>query len=187
MARTRSDTDVTGNKQIVQQFFDTVVNQRNVDALSQFVREDGTCGGATFQQMVVDPSPIRIGVSGTDRIVPKTERGGERDDVAAFSDFTAHVLEAFPDLQVKIESMIAEGDQVAVRWTATGTHRGEFLGTPATGRTVPMTNVDIFTLEDGKIVGVDAHPDSAGVLHALGHLPDTPLAATLAAGVREQR
>src|SRR5262249_31585975 len=104
-----------------------------------------------------------------------------------FRDFTEHVLQAFPDLKVNIDSIVAEGDQVVVRWTATGTHQNEFLGTPPTGRKVPMTTVDIFTLKNGKIVGVQSHPDTGGVLHALGHLRETPLARTLGLGVRGQR
>jgi steroid delta-isomerase-like uncharacterized protein len=175
------------NKRLIQNFFDVVVNQRDVGALGNFVREDGTCGGKVFSQMVINPDPTSVGIAGTDRLVPATERPAgapENSDVDNFRDFTEHVLQAFPDIKVNIDSIIAEGDQVVVRWTATGTHRGEFLGTPPTGRVVPMTNCDIFTVKDGKIVGVLAHPDGAGVLQALGHLPDTPLAAALVQGTQ---
>jgi steroid delta-isomerase-like uncharacterized protein len=194
----------TQNKQLIERFFETVVNQREVAALSQFVAEDGTCGGRVFEEMVVDPDPTAAGVLPAAgvfreaareaareygfepevraRLVPSTSRPAgapDRADVDAFRDFTEHVLRAFPDMKVNIESMVAEGDQVVVRWTATGTHRGEFLGTRPTGRVVPMTNVDTFTIRDGKIVGVVAQPDSAGVLRALGHLPETPVARAL--------
>lgn len=183
MARPRSTP--AGNKKIIRQFFDTVVNKREVGALPKFVAADGTCGGKLLQELVVNPDPVGARVLGTRRLVPATSRPSgarERADVAAFRDFTEHVLQAFPDMKVKIESLVAEGDQVVARWTATGTHRGEFLGTPPTGRKVPMTTVDIFTLKDGKIVGIQSHPDGAGVLHALGHLPDTPLTAALGLG-----
>jgi steroid delta-isomerase-like uncharacterized protein len=103
----------------------------------------------------------------------------EAANVAAWRDFTEHVLQAFPDMTVEIESMVAEDDVVAVRWKARGTHAGEFLGTPATGRVVPMSNVDHFTIRDGRIAAVVSNPDAAGVLHALGHLPSTPLARAL--------
>jgi steroid delta-isomerase-like uncharacterized protein len=206
---------IAANKTTVRNFFDTVVNQRQVNQLPNFVAEDGTCGGSSFRDMAVDPDPT-LQAMGAGRVVPPATgaagapiAGGAPEataaksssppiagaaaapstgnpDVDSFRDFTEHVLQAFPDMKVEIKSIVAEGDQVVVRWTATGTHRGTFLGTPATGRTVPMTNVDIFTLKDGKIVGVVSHPDSAGVLHALGHLPDTPLARSLGLGVRSQ-
>lgn len=191
MARIRTTTagagDTAANKKLVQDFFSTVINGRNSGALSQFVADDGTCGGKAFQQMVVDPDPTRVAALGRERLVPAARAGREASPVQTFQEFTEHVLQAFPDMKVKIESIIAEGDQVVVRWSGKGTHKGEFLGTPATGRTVPMTNVDIFTVKDGKIVGVSAHPDSAGVLHALGHLPATPIAEALGLGVRAQR
>jgi len=167
------------NKEIIRNFFETVVNNRNTGALPQFVADDGTCGGKVFREMVVDPDPTRRAVRGIDRLVPAVGLESDQSNVAAFRDFTVHVLQAFPDLKVNIQSIIAEGDEVVVRWTASGTHRGEFLGTRATGRTVPITNVDIFTLKDGKIVSVQSHPDAAGVLEALGHLPSTPIVQAL--------
>ena len=174
------------NKKLVRDFFETVINKRKPADISKFVASDGTCGGRALEQMVSNPDPTRILALGTDRLVPPAtrRRGGaaEKPDLAAFRDFTEHVLKAFPDMKVKIESVIAEGDQVVVRWTSTGTHKGEFLGTPPTGRAVPMTNVDIFTIENGKIAGVQSHPDGAAVLQAMGHLPETPLAAALGFG-----
>jgi len=167
------------NKEIIRNFFETVVNNRNIGALPQFVAADGTCGGKVFREMAVDPDPTRIAARGVERLVPSLGPSTEPSDVADFRDFTAHVLQAFPDMKVNIQSIIAEGDTVVVRWTATGTHRGELLGTRATGRVVPMTNVDIFTLKDGKIVSVQSHPDATGVLQALGHLPSTPLVQAL--------
>ncbi|HEV2887535.1 MAG TPA: ester cyclase [Jatrophihabitans sp.] len=184
------------NKALVQRFFDEVVNQRNIGAIGDFVAAGGnTCGGRLYQDIVSDPEVARLTDVSTqtrERLVPEVSqeaRGGERrgghdtpDDasnVDAWRDFTEHVLSAFPDMRVEIESMVAEDDVVAVRWKARGTHAGEFLGTPATGRVVPMSNVDHFTIRDGKITAVVSNPDAAGVLHALGHLPTTPLARAL--------
>jgi predicted ester cyclase len=196
------EDQLTQNKNLLRNFFETVVNQKQVSSLSDFVREDGTCGGASLQQMVVNPDPNIVNVIGDTareaareaareygvepvlqaRIVPSTSRPAgapARADLDSLRDFTEHVLRAFPDMKVNIESMIAEDDKVVVRWTATGTHRGDFLGTRPTGRRVPMTNTDTFTIQDGKIVGIVAQPDSASVLRALGHLPDTPVARLL--------
>lgn len=174
------------NKTLIKNFFQTVVNQKKVADLPNFVAADGTCGGKAFQEMVVDPAPEIVAALGRERLVAAPNRPGASNNVQGFQEFTQHVLQAFPDMHVQIQSMVAEGDQVVVHWTATGTHTGEFLGTRATGRTVPMSSVDTFTIKNGKIVGVQAHPDSAGVLFALGHLPETPLASALGLGVRLQ-
>ncbi|HEV7887439.1 MAG TPA: ester cyclase [Acidimicrobiales bacterium] len=61
------------------------------------------------------------------------------------------VHRVFPDLRVTIEDMLAEGDRVAVRWLAEGTHSSEWVGVPATGRVVRMGGTDIYRFEDGLI------------------------------------
>ena len=60
---------------------------------------------------------------------------------------------AFPDMSQSIEDMVAEGDRVAFRSTLHGTHRGEFLGIPATGKQVALPGIDIIRFDDdGKMV-----------------------------------
>ena len=60
--------------------------------------------------------------------------------------------EAFPDLITSVEDVIAEGDRVVVRGTDRGTHQGEFMGRPASGRFVTATWIEIFRMESGKAV-----------------------------------
>lgn len=59
---------------------------------------------------------------------------------------------AFPDLITSVEDVIAEGDRVVVRGTDRGTHQGEFMGRPASGRFVTATWIEIFRMESGKAV-----------------------------------
>lgn len=59
---------------------------------------------------------------------------------------------AFPDQQSIIEDLIAEGDKVVVRGVDRLTHMGEFLGYPPTGKTFSITWIDIFRIENGKLV-----------------------------------
>ena len=59
---------------------------------------------------------------------------------------------AFPDGQVTLEDIIAEGDRVAYRLTIRGTHTGEFLGVPASGRRVAVSFFAIVRIADGKLV-----------------------------------
>ena len=77
----------------------------------------------------------------------------------------------FPDMAVTAEDMIAEGDKVVVRWTGTGTHRGEFMGIPATGNKVTVTGIGIDRLVDGKIVEHWEQFDTMGMMQQLGAIP----------------
>lgn len=178
-----ANTTPTENKEIVRRFFDQVVNGRNVSALKDFLSPDAVARSRekTFEDIVQDVRSSAPDPQTSERLLPKAAaaRGG-RPELDAWVDATTHILEAFPDLRVRIELMVAEGNTVVVRWTARPTQRGEFLGTPATGREVPMTVVDIITIENGKITAITSHPDSAGVLYALGHIPDTPITRALA-------
>ena len=74
---------------------------------------------------------------------------------------------AFPDLHVQIEDMLGEGDEVVTRQTFSGTHRGEWLGVPATGRAVSWAVIDIVRLEHGRLVEHWAVADLQGLLAQL--------------------
>jgi len=58
----------------------------------------------------------------------------------------------FPDLTLRCDDVVASGDKVAVRWTATGTHEGDQLGVPPSHRKVTLTGIDIVRVADGRIV-----------------------------------
>ena len=79
--------------------------------------------------------------------------------------------EAFPDLRIEVEDEIAEGDRVAVRWTATGTHQGDMMGVPASGRTSTISGIGIDRVEDGKIVESWSNWDVLGMLQQIGAIP----------------
>lgn len=78
---------------------------------------------------------------------------------------------AFPDMQLTIEDMIAEGDKVAVRWTFTGTHKGELMGIPPTGVQVTMTGISIGRFAGGKFVEGWDYGDALGLMQQLGAVP----------------
>ncbi len=94
----------------------------------------------------------------------------------ALAHFLATWRAAFPDLQITVEDMIAEGDRVAARWTLRGTHRGDFLGVPATGRQVTVAGMEFYRLADGQIAERWAVVDIAGLLRQLA--PPPPAALT---------
>ncbi len=76
-------------------------------------------------------------------------------------------LAAFPDFYVTNENVIAEGDKVAVRWTVDGTHLGELMGMPPTGRPVTFTGSTIYRLADGRIVETWWCYDALGMMQQI--------------------
>jgi steroid delta-isomerase-like uncharacterized protein len=74
---------------------------------------------------------------------------------------------AFPDLQAHIEDIIAAGDKVAVRLRFRGTHSGEFLGIPATGRAIEYISHEFYRVADGLIAEEWICSDMATLLRQL--------------------
>lgn len=114
-------------------------------------RGDLTVADDLFAPDLIDHNPL-----------PGQEPGGEgaKQVVAAFRA-------AFPDLQITNDDLIAEGDKVVLRWTATGTHQGELMGLAATGKQVRMTGIDILKIEGGKIVERWGEYDALGLMQQL--------------------
>jgi steroid delta-isomerase-like uncharacterized protein len=77
----------------------------------------------------------------------------------------------FPDIQWSLEEMVAEGDKVAARFVMRGTHRGAFLGVPATGKTIQVQALNIYRFSDGQIVEETGQPDMLGLLQQIGAVP----------------
>lgn len=75
---------------------------------------------------------------------------------------------AFPDFHAQIEDIFGAGDRVAVRLTMTGTHEGEYLGIPGTGRRVTYVSHEIYRVEDDLIAEEWICSDTAGLFRQLG-------------------
>jgi steroid delta-isomerase-like uncharacterized protein len=138
--------DTESNKAIFQYMFDEVFGKGNLDVIDEVFAADF---------IMHDPvSPIEI-------------KGPE-----GYKQLSSMYFIAFPDLQILSEDIIAGGDKVASRWTLTGTHKGDFMGIPATGRQITTTGVSIFRFADGKIVETWASYDALGMIQQLtGPLP----------------
>ena len=79
---------------------------------------------------------------------------------------------AFPDLRMEPEDVLASGEKVVARVLATGTHQGEFLGIPATGRRIEVAVIDIMRFgEDGLVHEHWGLFDSLGMMQQLGAIP----------------
>jgi steroid delta-isomerase-like uncharacterized protein len=80
----------------------------------------------------------------------------------------AKLHRAFPDLHITIEDVIAEGDKLVSRQKVTGTHQGEYLGVPPTGKTITYDEIFILRFADGRIAETWGVVDVAGQLQQLG-------------------
>jgi steroid delta-isomerase-like uncharacterized protein len=80
-------------------------------------------------------------------------------------------LNGFPDLHVTVDDLVADGEKVAVWYTAEGTHNGPFEGIPATGRRVKWSGSDLFYVDAGKITRALFLSDLNGLLAQLGATP----------------
>jgi len=132
------------NSIIVRRFVDLVLNKDQIDSAGQFFWED-----------MVEQVPLP----------------GQGPGLGGLKDALRGMRAAFPDMHWTVEEQIAEGDKVATRFEWTGTHRGEFLGVPATGRAVKVWGVVIDRLEGGKIKDTRIIMDSLGLMTQLGVFP----------------
>jgi steroid delta-isomerase-like uncharacterized protein len=77
-------------------------------------------------------------------------------------------MTAFPDLTVTVHDQIAERDRVVSRWTAEGTHLGDFMGHPGTGKKVQIKAIHIHQIVDGRIATLWEEIDLLGLAKQLG-------------------
>jgi predicted ester cyclase len=132
------------NKDVVRRLIDECVNAHRADLLPEYV-----------------DAGLRVH-PGTPGSAPDTE------GIDALRESFQRFRVALPDLHVSPEQMVAEGDLVAVRWTATGTHSGDLAGIAATGTAVRWSGTDVYRLTDGKIVEWWRNDDFVWLLHQLG-------------------
>ena len=88
-----------------------------------------------------------------------------------FKMFVAAYRSAFPDIVMTIKDQIAEGDKVVTRWTATGTHKGELMGIPATGKEIVVHGVNISRFVGDKLLEAWNSWDGLGMMQQLGVIP----------------
>jgi len=132
------------NATIVRRFTEEVITQGDMDAAAQFVWED-----------VVEQVPLP----------------GQGPGLEGLKDILRYMRSGFPDIDFSIKEQISEGDKVASRFEWTGTHRGEFLGVPATGKPVRVWGIVIDRLEEGRIKDTRIIMDTLGLMMQLGAIP----------------
>jgi steroid delta-isomerase-like uncharacterized protein len=133
------------HKATTRRFFEEIFNEGNMAVVDEIK-------SATY--VFHDPS------------FPEAIRGPE-----GFKRYLMMFRTAFPDLHSTLEVLIAEGEQVTVRFTFTGTQQGAIMGIPPTGKPVKVTAILICRFVDGKIVEGWINYDTLGMLQQLGAIP----------------
>ena len=114
------------NKQLARRWFDEVWNQKSEAAIDAMYHPQGRAYG------LPDAESVLVG----------------REE---FKKFHRTQVGAFPDLHFDLKDVIAEGDRVAIRWSATMTHRGDQLGFAASGKSANLEGSSFLVIRDGKI------------------------------------
>jgi predicted ester cyclase len=96
---------------------------------------------------------------------------GPDTGVQGAKDAFSYALGAFSNFRHEIEEQFVDGDRVISRITGYGTHTGDFLGIPPTGKEVRMEGIAIHRVVDGQLVEHWAQVDAAGLLMQLGAMP----------------
>ena len=134
------------NKALFQRYFDEV-NKGNFDVVDEIYADDYL----HHDPANPDPRPV-VGPQGV------------RDHLVSLSA-------GFPDVNFHVHEMIADGDEVLVRWTATLTHTGDYFGIPPTNRKAEITGMNWWVARDGKAVEGWVNRDDMGLFQQLGLIP----------------
>lgn len=92
-------------------------------------------------------------------------------DLAKFKQMAEAYFAGFPGLHITTDDLTAEGDQVVKRWTANITHKGEYMGVPATGNQITVKGIEIFRIRGDKICEIWSSMDVLGLLQGIGVIP----------------
>ncbi len=114
-----------------------------------------------------------------DSSTPDVGRGPESEKKRA-----TFYRNAFSDLRLTIEDLIADGETVVARWSCRGTHKGEFNGIAPTGKQVNMTGISIARFTNGKMTEGYVNWDALGLMQQLGVVPELGKAKAVATSSR---
>ena len=136
--------NVARNIAVIARFLEEVINQGRLEQADELVAVD-------FVEL--DPLP------------------GQRQGREGLKEVIGMLRAAFPDMNWVVDETVASGDKVVTRFTWTGTHRGTFLGVPATGRSVSVKGVVIDRLVEGRMTDSRILMDNLSLMQQLGVVP----------------
>jgi steroid delta-isomerase-like uncharacterized protein len=135
-----------------------VSTEENKTLARRFYEEVWTLGNSEFASEVFAEEYVRHDLRPTQALPGPAGQKKIADDFRA----------AFPDLEVTVDLIVAEEDFVVGRWTASGTHRGQWGALEPTGRRATFSAVNIFRFENGKVAELWNHRDDLGLMQQLG-------------------
>jgi steroid delta-isomerase-like uncharacterized protein len=133
------------NKAISRRVFEEIISQGNLSLADEI-----------FASNYVDHDPANPDVSGPE----------------GFKLLVSKYRSAFPDLRLTVNDIFAEGDEVVVRWTWSGTHEGDLEGVPPTGKKMGGEGITISRFSGGKVEEDWANWDALGLMRQLGVVPE---------------
>jgi steroid delta-isomerase-like uncharacterized protein len=144
-------------------------------------RDSGLMGGDTMSikenkaifRQIVEEGYNKGNLAIVDELVA-ANHVNHADDVRGpeeYKQFITMYRTAFPDLHMTIEDQIAEGDKVVNRWMSRGTHKGDLMGIPPTGKHVTVTGMYVARIIGGKITEEWGNFDALGMMQQLGVVP----------------
>jgi len=133
----------TDNEQLVRRFFEEFCNDRRAEVADELIADD-----------YVSHGPQAPPAEGPD---------GVRDRVGLYQESV--------DGHWDVQELISADDRVVARWIGTGTHRGELMGIPATGKPIEVEAISVFRVENGKIAEEWTVWDALGLLQQVGAVP----------------
>lgn len=133
----------SANEDLIRRWFEEVWNKGNMEAIDEM------------------SAPHAVGRG-------QAQHGVEIHGTQSFKPFARMLRSAFPDIHIEIEDTFSAGDKVVARWSATMTHRGEFMGIVATGKTARVTGISIQQIQDGRIVRAWDNWDQLALLVQIG-------------------
>jgi steroid delta-isomerase-like uncharacterized protein len=139
--------------------------EQNKQLVRRFVDEYQTAGSESAFEELLDPN-----------IVNHSRPPGSPDGAEGVRQIFDMFRTAFPDFRATVLDQVAEGDKVVTRKIFNGTHQGDFMGIPATGREIEIVVIDIVRLRDGRIAEHWGLFDQVGLMAQLGALPEATAA-----------
>ena len=133
------------NKAVVRRLYEEVWNRRKLEVVNELISPSHALQGPTIFGSSIGPEAYKRQVS--------------------------RFLKAYPDLHWAIEDTIAETDKVVACWTLSGTHKGDFMGVPATNKKVCVGGITIHHIAGGKIMDSHSNWDALGMMQQLGAVP----------------
>jgi steroid delta-isomerase-like uncharacterized protein len=143
------------NKAIVQRLYEEVWNRRKLEVIKEIISPSHALQAPNMSGSSIGPEAYKR-------------------NVLAF-------LAGFPDLRWSIEDTIAEKDKVVACWTISGTHKGDYVGIPATNKKVSVEGITIHNVAGGKIMDSYSNWDVLGMMQQLGVVPPLGQSKTVTA------